>query len=630
MSNNTPNTSYIKAKKRANGSLIEDYGDNHPKNAYVVLGHGNEGWKLKTPIKPDDSKEEQERKKMDIEPDLIKVPKGSIVVIKSHSGDVTSDKDTMIHYANVIAKENEKYVLDPIKYIDDITRIFGSVSIFREGDMCPNLLHVFISDFKNEGMPIALEPSCIVQIPLKEPMNFEEAKLYMTSKIYIPLDMTVKEYKEQRDKGGFSIEEQLKLHSSPTGVNLLVNTVIKNLENKDNQEQKMNEFYNDTFNRFALDQNNFFKNRPNSITYAFNCRYINNHPTYVPEHVRLGLKSEGNMYGIPGLVSSHVTKYNAKRLNEEHRIQGQYKNQVKHHLNTNGKSGKSYNEIRNPKDMPNNALNLAKTRKRVKNMAPEIKQQISESVLQRKLGAVASSKQNRNTNKMNGILKEYLKNISKNDKNAINTLEKMYPGIKKRYYNSIINNDNSHSNINRYHRLTEIEPRYANRKNNITRKIKNITNRKINTNINSLSKYQWKNYEKILENISKANNTRKNTVSKKLSELHNHMVNDILNSEITDYVPDEVNNYTTLNKIGDKTDPKVKERINKLLDVIYDYYKKFIGREPTTEHIIELLDLNNSDDNSELIAYLKKRVAEEPQIIGNNSDDNSELIAYLQ
>ena len=78
----------------------------------------------------------------DLIPDMIRVPKGSIVIIKSHSGNIQYTSDAILNYSRVVSKENEQYVLDPITYIDKITKLFGSVAIYREGDLCPNIMHV--------------------------------------------------------------------------------------------------------------------------------------------------------------------------------------------------------------------------------------------------------------------------------------------------------------------------------------------------------------------------------------------------------------------------------------------------------------------------------------------------------
>ena len=123
----------------------KDTGENHPKEAIMIMGHGNEGFKPRIPIEDTDTPEIRAEKIKDLVPDLIPVPKGSIVVIKSHSGDVTFNKNVLANYIKTLTKSNENVILDPIANIDEITKLFGSVAIYREGDLCPNLKHYYIA-----------------------------------------------------------------------------------------------------------------------------------------------------------------------------------------------------------------------------------------------------------------------------------------------------------------------------------------------------------------------------------------------------------------------------------------------------------------------------------------------------
>ena len=147
----TVNINSLKSKKRANGTFIEDYGINHPKEAIIVLGHGGELWKWG---------------KMDRIPVSKEVPKGTIVVMKAHPGDVTVDEDSKIHELF----KNEDVTLDPVGRIDELTKLLGSVSIFREGDICPDTQHIYCSVWghdKPENLYIEMKQSGIVSIPLK-------------------------------------------------------------------------------------------------------------------------------------------------------------------------------------------------------------------------------------------------------------------------------------------------------------------------------------------------------------------------------------------------------------------------------------------------------------------------------
>ena len=101
----------------------QDTGENHPKEALLIMGHGNEGFKPRIPIEHTDTPEIIAEKSKDLIPDLIPVPKGSIVVIKSHSGDVTFNNDVLRNYMSTLKKDNENAILDPIANIDKITKI---------------------------------------------------------------------------------------------------------------------------------------------------------------------------------------------------------------------------------------------------------------------------------------------------------------------------------------------------------------------------------------------------------------------------------------------------------------------------------------------------------------------------
>jgi hypothetical protein len=655
--NNGPN---MKIKKRANGTLVEDYGENHPKKAFLVMGHGGEGWKLRVPYENSDSDEEVIRKNNDRIPDMIKVPRGSIVIIKSHSGDIQLDKDAIVNYSRAVAKENEQYVLDPITYIDEITKLFGSVAIYREGDMCPNIRHIPVSDFdKNnkEKDSIILEPSGIVNIPLKEPMSLKESMVYMNSKVRIPKAMTVKEYKEQRNlPSGFRIEDQLKLHlNADSTKNALLEDFTKGIEDKENEEKTMGVVYKEIFDPWVANQESFFKFRPNSITYAFNCRNIQGFEHYVQEDIRLGIKSKNNLKNIINYKVDNRMYANRQRRNEHNESTNisastqkrsnytQEKTHLQRYLNAIRKSGtQKYRKIEDPNHKgefkivtnpnyvspitksalnrqemqrkPNNSIKVANTRKRVTNMAPQIKQQISETN-QRKLGAIALSKINKNSNKEKGILQEY-KNVFYNrnirglayKEDLINQLKKLYPGIEKHHFNNIIDRD-QYRDQNQYTRLSTIRDAYPNRKNNITKKMKPISNRIVNIDINSINEFNRNSHKELLERILKNNNSRKNNVNKQLTKMNRIAIKKILDSPCPDYemqVP-----YKFL--YSNKDDPEYKELILKKLDelalCIYKYYEEHMSSTFRNNRFIKYLGLDPVV-HSDLINFMLKKHSE--------------------
>ncbi len=346
----------------------QDTGENHPKEALLIMGHGNEGFKPRIPIEDTDTPEIIAEKNKDLIPDLIPVPKGSIVIIKSHSGDVTFHNKTMVNYINALKKSNENIILDPIANIDEITKLFGSVAIYREGDLCPNLYHSYIAKWDNSEFYFQLRPSGVVSIPVKNPMEDYELNAYIKDMILIPKHMTIKEYKEQRDSGGFNIAEMLKLHTTINGINKLLISTEKRLDEVD-QNKTFEEVFNNIYGSNSMTtQEDIFELKPNCITYAFNCRFINNHETLVPEYVRLGLKSTNN-----------IQQMELRQKKPNFRLE----NKLKRFSGTRNLTKKL------------NSIKRVNNRKPVRNVAPEIKEQISESVLQRRLGAVAYAKANK-------------------------------------------------------------------------------------------------------------------------------------------------------------------------------------------------------------------------------------------
>ena len=325
------------------------------------MGHGNEGFKTRIPIEDADTPEIIAEKSKDLIPDLIPVPKGSIVVIKSHSGDVRFGKDVSHDYVITLTKSLENIILDPIANIDSINQFFGSVAIYREGDLCPNLSHSVIAKWDKTDH-FLFKPSGVVSIPLKNPMDDHDLFKYIYSYIKVPKSMTIKEYKQQRDSGGFNLGDMLKLHTGSSGKNILLTTTEKKLDEED-QNKTFGEVFENIY-EFNTIQEDIFELKPNCITYAFNCRFINDHEDLVPEYVRLGLKSNENIQQME--LRQKKPNFGLKRFSGTRNLTKKL-----------------------------NSIKRVNNRKPVRNVAPEIKEQIRESVLQRRLGAVAYAKANK-------------------------------------------------------------------------------------------------------------------------------------------------------------------------------------------------------------------------------------------
>ncbi len=119
-------------KQIRNGKYVEpqNTGANHPTKVYVVLGHGGE--------RPDERHV---------------VPKGCILVVKSHSGDVTYSIDVDANITAILDLKNKDAVFDPVSNKKKLFSLFTSdhqknkqpnitashsIAIYREGDTYPN------------------------------------------------------------------------------------------------------------------------------------------------------------------------------------------------------------------------------------------------------------------------------------------------------------------------------------------------------------------------------------------------------------------------------------------------------------------------------------------------------------
>jgi hypothetical protein len=125
----------------------------------------------------------------------------------------------------------------------------------------------------------------------------------------------------------------------------------------------------------------------------------------------------------------------------------------------------------------NSGTNLTSNRKRVSSIAPEIKQQVSESIQQRRLGALAFS---RNKTEKD-ILKDYKNSIDLSSINnntlgdKINKLSKYYPELTNYYINSTLKKASAFSRLNIINKLNS---KFPIKKNKLNRTYKNIINRR--------------------------------------------------------------------------------------------------------------------------------------------------------
>lgn len=128
----------------------EDTGENHPQNLYIILGHGSEDTRSKRKV----------------------VPKGCILVVKSHSGENTLVEDLVENQINILDIKNKETVFDPVSHKKELFTILtakeqaershtdinvrdptNSTAIYREGDTYNDFMYSLFSWF-NSPPPI--------------------------------------------------------------------------------------------------------------------------------------------------------------------------------------------------------------------------------------------------------------------------------------------------------------------------------------------------------------------------------------------------------------------------------------------------------------------------------------------
>jgi hypothetical protein len=432
-------------------------GPNHPKTALLLLGHGGEGLYGKT--------------------NTVVVPKGSIVVIKSHSGDVRIVKDLKNNMRQLLDNVNTKYLLDPVKYIGAITRLFGSVAIYREGDVCPNLVNSRFLSWNYEHT-LKVLPSGLIKLPLENSQYNAIGNLYkfIESTVEIPKTMTVKAYLEQKDRpDGINLDSLFRLAVLknfkpflPELEKYLIEEVRLDPERLLVHSLKYLE--EDTTTDVSKMLNSL---KAPAVLYFFTCRYIDNHENYVPESVRLGTNNTSGI--ITNREKEQVERPVGQTANNSH---------LKQYLRAIGKTStiKKNNSVdrhlitksaleRATFGFHNRNRNVATKRARVSKAAPEIQRQISESVLQRRLGAKAYAEiHNGDSSNLVYVYSNVLSNKN-GQKEKLDRLKRVYPDIEKDFIDSLVNKDISfmtpYDKYETVNKLKQIRGSYLNRKNDI-------------------------------------------------------------------------------------------------------------------------------------------------------------------
>uniref|UniRef100_A0A6C0DSL0 Uncharacterized protein n=1 Tax=viral metagenome TaxID=1070528 RepID=A0A6C0DSL0_9ZZZZ len=397
-----------------------DTGNNHPETALLLLGHGGEG----------------------LAGDTVVIPPGTIVMVKSHSGDVRIFKDLTKDLQRLYDKSNTDYLLDPVKYIEEITTLFGSVAIYREGDVCPNLIN---SRFISWDYPDRLRviPSGLIKLPLEEDQT--TLNRLATSEVNIPQSMTIGQYFQQRDEpGGVNINTVFRL-----AVTKNLKPFLPELEKYLAEELRLGpeRLLVDGLKNLEQDTTTDVRKMLKSlkaptVLYFFTCRYMDGHESYVPESVRLGTNATNTI--ITNRVANRQAPPSGQNANNTHLKQylraigktSTLKADGSQHLVTDAAMARAVMGFRNRNS------NTATRRARVSRIAPEIQQQISESVLQRRLGAkaYANVSRRRGTNNPISIYNDELTHRTAH-KDKLNRLKRSFPRLENDFVDKWISVD---------------------------------------------------------------------------------------------------------------------------------------------------------------------------------------------
>jgi hypothetical protein len=356
---------------------------NHPSSARVILGHSNEG--LSEDVKS------------------VIVPPGTIIVVKSHAGDVRMIKDIITDLRRLLNRRNTEFLLDPVKYIDKITEFFGSVALYREGDVCPNFVNTRIISVRSvEGDGVVLYPSGVVKLPLKEEFTNPAIFAVINGRVKIPNTMTLDQYFEQRGRpGGIDLLSVLKLS---TFSDVLEEDLTE--ERKRDGNKLLIDYLSELEMDLTTDIDKLLKKATEpAVYYFFTCRFIDGRERLVPESVRLGTD---NTHGI---ITETTGVANDTYLQEH---------------------------VAYVKQGPNNSRNTATRRARVSRIAPEIQQQISESVLQRRQGAKAYARLNQT--RKGRVINAYREELTHREihRAKIARLKQFYPDIEKEFIDDMV------------------------------------------------------------------------------------------------------------------------------------------------------------------------------------------------
>lgn len=261
-------------------------GENAPKNAFLIIGHGGE----------------ESEKKI--------VPPGCIIVAQVHSGEVNYTRSGSL--VGIINSNNKQNFLDPItnynyvyQTINSHMPVNNSLAIYREGDEYPDFYYSLRSIW-DEGNIIKLQNSGIVEF-VKTPMRFSNLKIYQ-------------EINKVLEKTQPGREDFLSLYNAaiypPLGE--MADIITRN------NLTTINEIVNneDIKKITIIKQSELFKKLGKGIYYNLICRYINEDLLELNNYTQRSVLKKNRRQlvtvnnGLTGILSENARKLHIQRKAE--------------------------------------------------------------------------------------------------------------------------------------------------------------------------------------------------------------------------------------------------------------------------------------------------------------------------
>ena len=147
----SPSQEALNKIRRSKYIQPENTGENHPQNIYFIFAHGNEDTSSKNVV-----------------------PKGCVLVVKSHSGDATNRADFVNNIFHLTSNKNKEIAFDPVGHKKELFTILtaddeasklditasSSSAIYREGDTYNDFSYTLLLNLDTiDGTSTSIMPS---------------------------------------------------------------------------------------------------------------------------------------------------------------------------------------------------------------------------------------------------------------------------------------------------------------------------------------------------------------------------------------------------------------------------------------------------------------------------------------